>query len=79
MSICGVTITPEALTLIARSSEGIIRRARNITISSLIDAVRDQVKTVDLKQVNNVLLQPHWRNNQDIFVSLPNNLSQQKG
>jgi len=72
-------ITPEALTLIARSSEGIIRRARNITISSLIDAVRDQVKTVDLKQVNNVLLQPHWRNNQDIFVSLPNNVSQQKG
>ena len=29
--------------------------------SSLIEAVRDRVKTVDLKQVNAVLMQPHWR------------------
>lgn len=72
-------ITQDALALIARSSEGIIRKARNITISSLIEAVRDQIKTVDIKQVNNVLLQPHWRNNQDIFVSLPQNMSKQKG
>ena len=64
-------ITPDALALIARSSEGIIRRARNITISSLIEAVRDQVKSIDIKQVNNVLLQPHWRNNQDIFLNRP--------
>jgi type II secretory pathway predicted ATPase ExeA len=71
-------ITQEALALIARSSEGIIRRARNIAVSSLLEAVRDQVKTVDIKQVNNVLLQPHWRNNQDIFAALPQQ-SQQKG
>jgi hypothetical protein len=25
--------------------------------------VRDRTKTVDLKQVNAVLLQPHWRHN----------------
>ncbi len=55
-------ITEEALALIARSSAGIIRRARNISISALLEAVRDQVKTVDLRQVNNVLLQPHWKN-----------------
>ena len=29
--------------------------------ASLIEAVRDRVKTVDLTQVNAVLMQPHWR------------------
>lgn len=72
-------ITEEALALIARSSEGVIRRARNIAVSSLLEAVRDQVKTVDIRQVNNVLLQPHWRANQDIFVSLPQPTAQQRG
>lgn len=61
------TLTQEALSLIVRSAEGILRRARNITLSCLLDAVRDQTKTVDLKHVNNVLRQPHWRNAQDIF------------
>lgn len=65
------TITEEALALIVRSSEGIIRRAGNITLSSLLETVRDQSKTVDLRHVNRALLQPHWRNNQDIFTSLP--------
>jgi len=32
-------------------------------MGALIEAVRDQTKTVDLKQVNAVLLQPHWRHN----------------
>jgi hypothetical protein len=30
----------------------------------MIEAVRDRTKIVDLKQVNTVLLQPHWRHNQ---------------
>ncbi|TAG07870.1 MAG: hypothetical protein EAZ42_12245 [Verrucomicrobia bacterium] len=37
---------------------------RNLCIGALIEAVRDQTKTVDLRQVNAVLLQPHWRHNQ---------------
>lgn len=60
------TFTPEALGLIVRSSDGIIRRARNLAIATLLDAVRDRTKTVDLKQVNRVLLQPHWRREQDL-------------
>jgi type II secretory pathway predicted ATPase ExeA len=55
------TFTPEALDLIVRSSEGILRRARNLCVGTLLEAVRDRVKVVDLKQVNRVLLQPHWR------------------
>jgi len=55
------TFTAEALGLIVRSSEGYLRRARNLCLGSLIEAVRDHTRTVDLKQVNRVLLQPHWR------------------
>jgi hypothetical protein len=61
---CGLphhTFTDDALHLILRSSEGILRAVRNLCSSSLIEAVRDRVKTVDLTQVNAVLMQPHWR------------------
>ena len=49
-----------------RSSEGVLRRARNLCIGTLLEAVRDRTKVVDLKQVNRVLLQPHWRVEQDL-------------
>ena len=58
--------TERALDLIVRSSEGILRRARNLCLSCLLEAVRDRVKEVDLKQVNRVLLQPHWRQERDL-------------
>ena len=53
--------TPEALALIVRSGEGLLRRTKNLCLGSLVQAVRDQTRAVDLKQVNRVLLQPHWR------------------
>lgn len=59
------TFTPEALGLIVRSGEGLLRRTRNLCVSSLIEAVRDQTRMVDLKQVNRVLIQPHWRKDCD--------------
>jgi type II secretory pathway predicted ATPase ExeA len=59
------TLTDDALALVVRSSEGILRRARNLCLSSLIEAVRDQTRVVDLKQVNRVLIQPHWRKDCD--------------
>lgn len=59
------SFTPEALALVVRSSEGILRRVRNLCLGALIEAVRDRVKTVDLKQVNRVLVQPHWREQRD--------------
>ncbi|MCH7229126.1 ExeA family protein [Haloferula sp. A504] len=57
------TFTEEAVHLITRSAEGTLRAVKNLCIGSLIEAVRDRTKTVDLKQVNAVLLQPHWRHN----------------
>jgi type II secretory pathway predicted ATPase ExeA len=60
------TLTQEALALIVRSAEGVIRRARNLSLACLLEAIKDQTKTIDLKQVNSVLIQPHWRNNHDL-------------
>jgi type II secretory pathway predicted ATPase ExeA len=59
------TFTPEAVALIVRSGEGLLRRTRNLCLGSLIQAVRDQTRIVDLKQVNRVLIQPHWRKDCD--------------
>lgn len=55
----------DAVALLVRSSEGIMRRVRNLAIGSLVEAVRDQTRTVDIKQVNRVLAQPHWRRDYD--------------
>lgn len=59
------TFTQDALGLVVRSAEGLLRRARNLCIAALIETVRDQTKTVDLKQVNKILMQPHWRKDYD--------------
>jgi type II secretory pathway predicted ATPase ExeA len=59
------TFTAEALALIIRSGEGLLRRTRNLCLGSLLEAVRDQTRIVDLKQINRVLLQPHWRKDYD--------------
>ena len=61
VALAHATFTPEALGLVIRASEGYLRRVRNLCVGSLLEAVRDRVRTVDLKQVNRVLLQPHWR------------------
>jgi type II secretory pathway predicted ATPase ExeA len=55
----------DALALIVRASEGVLRRVRNLCLGALLEAVRDRDRTVDLKQVNRVLLQPHWRESRD--------------
>lgn len=57
--------TDEALDLIARSADGILRKARNLALGALVETVRDQTRTVDIKQVNAVLAQPHWRKDYD--------------
>ena len=61
------TFSDDALSLIVRASEGVLRRIRNICVASLLEAVRDRIKIVDLKQVNRVLLQPHWRHDNDVI------------
>jgi len=58
--------TEEATALIVRTAEGILRKARNLALSALVEAVRDQTRTVDISQINSVLMQPHWRKTHDL-------------
>lgn len=39
--------------------------ARPVPLAGLGQAVRDQTRIVDLKQVNRVLIRSHWRNDHD--------------
>lgn len=60
------TFSPESVELITRYCEGVIRKARNLAIASMIEAVRNQTKEITPKIVNQVLLQPHWRKEYDM-------------
>ncbi len=44
------TFSDEALGLLVRSSDGVLRRARNLALACFLEAVRDQTKSIDLKQ-----------------------------
>lgn len=56
----------DAIELIVRSSEGILRRTRNLCVSAMLETVRDRKQVVGLDQVNRVLMQPHWRKDHDL-------------
>jgi len=58
--------TDDALELIIRSSDGILRRVRNLCLSCMLEAVRSRKRSIDLDIVNSVLIQPHWRKENDI-------------
>ena len=69
---CGLphnTFTTEALALIARTSDGVLRAARNLTLATLIEAVRAQKKQAGIDLVNKALLQPHWRQADELLSS----------
>lgn len=72
------TFTNEAINLILRLSEGTLRAVKNLCVGSMIEAVRDQTKIVDLKQVNAVLMQPHWRHNAQDEPAQPPVVTNQK-
>jgi MSHA biogenesis protein MshM len=55
------TFTEEAIQLIIRSCEGTLRKVRNLCLSCLLEGVRQQQRSIDLKVVNTVLRMPHWR------------------
>ncbi len=66
---CGLAhsvFTDDALALVVRTSEGVLRRARNLCVGALLETVRDHKREVGLEQVNRVLMQPHWRKEHDV-------------
>jgi MSHA biogenesis protein MshM len=60
------TFTRPAVDLIVRSADGVLRKARNLCVACMIEAVRSANKTVDIDNVNRVLLQPHWQKETDL-------------
>jgi len=60
------TFTVPAVELIVRSADGVLRKARNLGVSCLIEAVRAAKKTIDIDTVNRVLMQPHWQKESDL-------------
>jgi len=60
------TFTPAAIDLVVRSAEGVLRKARNLSVGCLIEAVRSSNKTIDIDNVNRVLMQPHWQKETDL-------------
>lgn len=60
------TFTPPAVDLVVRSADGVLRQARNLCVGCLIEAVRCANKTVDIDNVNRVLMQPHWQKEADL-------------
>jgi type II secretory pathway predicted ATPase ExeA len=59
------TFTAPAIDLIVRSADGVLRKARNLGVGCLIEAVRSATRTIDIDNVNRVLLQPHWQKETD--------------
>lgn len=60
------TFTQPAIDLVTRSADGVLRKARNLCIGCMIEAVRAGNKTIDIDTVNRVLLQPHWQKEADL-------------
>jgi type II secretory pathway predicted ATPase ExeA len=60
------TFTQPALDLVVRSAEGVLRKARNLAVGCLIEAVRAANRTIDVDNVNRVLMQPHWQKDVDL-------------
>ena len=52
--------------LVVRSADGVRRRARNLCVGCLVEAVRSANRTIDLDHVNRVLMQPHWQKDADL-------------
>lgn len=61
------TFDEAAMALIIRSAEGNLRLCRNLCLASLIEAARETQKTVTIRHVNHVLVQPHWRSHEELI------------
>jgi MSHA biogenesis protein MshM len=60
------TFTSPAIELIIRSADGVLRKARNLCVGCMIETIRSGNRTVDIDNVNRVLMQPHWQKETDV-------------
>jgi MSHA biogenesis protein MshM len=64
------TFSEDGLALVVRSADGILRKARNLSLASPLEAVRQGTKTIDINIVNRVLIQPHCRVQNDLQAAM---------
>lgn len=65
----GLNVFDEAtVDLIVRSANGNLRLCRNLCHGSLLQAGKNARKTVGTPDVNNVLVQPHWRSHDELIT-----------
>lgn len=57
--------TEDGLALVIRSCDGALRKARNLCLACMVEAVRTGKKTIGIENVNGVLIQPHLRIEKD--------------
>lgn len=57
-----------AMDLIIRSTQGNLRLCCNLCYGSLIEACRDQKRSVSITHVNSILVQPHWRSHEELVT-----------
>ncbi|HEX3313984.1 MAG TPA: hypothetical protein VHR72_03780, partial [Gemmataceae bacterium] len=55
-----------AVDLVVRSADGVLRKARNLAVGCLIEAVGSGNRTIDIDNANRVLMQPHWQKDADL-------------
>ena len=60
------TVSQPAVDLIVRSADGVLRKARNLSVGCLVEAVRSANQVIDIEIVNRVLMQPHWQKDVDL-------------
>jgi MSHA biogenesis protein MshM len=60
------TFTEAALDLVVRSADVVLRKARNLCLGCMLEAVRHANKTIGIDNVNRVLIQPHWQKEVDL-------------
>jgi MSHA biogenesis protein MshM len=61
------TFSRPAIDLVVRSADGVLRKARNLCVGCMIEAVRSANRTIDIDNVNRVLLQPHWQKETELI------------
>ena len=61
------TFDSGAVELIIRSAQGNLRLCRNLCYASLIETCREGERTVTIRHVNDVLIQPHWRSHEEFI------------
>ena len=61
------TLNEGALELMVRSVQGNLRLCRNLGYGALVETCRHGQRQVGIQQVNDVLIQPHWRSHDEVI------------